>query len=211
MAFTDFTLDKVLDRFGLNPERHNLFPNLESIQPSAWLLETLRRSASMAFTSEKSRSEFIIAPVLIEAREATGEVFSIYSGQRLDTDAAAGLIGECDFIFAKTPYIYVLRAPIVSIVEATQARQVHLQGQEAKKQDIEAGIGQCAAQLVAAKQFNEQRNSSFSQLYGCVTTGEVWQFICLTENTLQLDTKRYSLEELPDLLAVFKRILEMYL
>ena len=198
MEFTDFTLDQVLDRFELNPVRIDLFSNLEPVVPSGWLLETLRRSASMAFTSEKSRSEFIIAPILIEAREATGEIFSIYSGQRLDADASTGLVGECDFIFAKTPYLYVLRAPIVSIVEA-------------KKQDIESGIGQCAAQLVAAKQFNQKHDSQFPQLFGCVTTGEIWQFICLTENTLQIDTKRYSLEELPDLLAVFKNILEMYL
>jgi hypothetical protein len=198
MAFTDFTLDSVLDKFELIPERTQLFADLEPVQPSAWLVESLRRSALMAFTSEKSRSEFIIAPILIEAREATGEIFSIYSGQRLEADASTGLVGECDFIFAKTPYIFVLRAPIVSVVEA-------------KKQDVELGLGQCAAQLVASRQFNQKHDSYFEQLYGCVTTGEVWQFLLLEGNKLKLDTKRYSLDELPEILGVFQRILETYL
>lgn len=179
MAFTDFTLETVLERFGLVPEHVRLF-TAQSLTPSAWLLETLERYKPLAFTSEKSRSEFLIAPILSEARANAGNVFSIYSGQRLDTDSSTGLIGECDFILAKTPPIFVLRAPIVSVVEA-------------KKLDIEAGLGQCAAQLLAARQFNFKHNLEFPALYGASTTGEVWQFLRLEGNTLQLDTERYTL------------------
>jgi hypothetical protein len=197
MAFTDFTLDMVLDRFALHPERVRLFEQINPVEPSAWLLESLRRGAGLAYTSEKSRSEFLIAPILIEARELLGEGFSIYSGQRLETDPQNGLVGECDFIIAKTPYLFVLRAPIVAIVEA-------------KKQDLENGIGQCAAQLVAAMQFNQKHGSAFGKLYGCVTTGELWQFIKLEQQTLALDSQRYTLEDLPELLSIFKLILEQY-
>jgi hypothetical protein len=198
MAFTDFTLDMVLDKFALQPERARLFAQVSPIQPSDWLQESLRRGAGLAYTSEKSRSEFLIAPILIEARELLGEGYSIYSGQRLDTDPQNGLVGECDFIIAKTPYLFVLRAPIVAVVEA-------------KKQDLEMGIGQCAAQLVSARQFNQKHGNPFGRLYGCVTTGEIWQFLRLEQQSLAIDSQRYTLEDLPEVLAIFKQILEQYL
>ena len=78
MAFTDFTLEMVLERFSLEPARVALFANVVASQPSAWLLETLERYKPLAFTSEKSRSEFLIAPILSEARAKAGSVFSIY-------------------------------------------------------------------------------------------------------------------------------------
>jgi hypothetical protein len=198
MAFTDFTLELVLERFDLIPTRSALFLKPQPIKPSAWLLETLDRYQPLAFTSEKSRSEFIIAPILSEARESVGNAFSIYSGQRLDTDASLGLTGECDFIFAKSPAVFVLRAPIVSVVEA-------------KKQDVEAGLGQCVAQLLAAQHFNQKHHSEVPVLYGCVTTGEIWQFLKLEGTNLTLDTERYTLDVLPELLGVFKQILQSYL
>lgn len=198
MAFTDFTLEIVTERFDLTPTRTTLFPHLEPCKPSTWLLETLNRYRPLAFTSEKSRSEFIIAPILSEARANVGDVFSIYSGQRLDADANLGLTGECDFIFSKSPSVFFLRAPIVSVVEA-------------KKQDVEVGLGQCVAQLLAAQHFNLKHHSEFPVLYGCVTTGEVWQFLRLEDKNLNLDTERFTLDVLPELLGVFKQILQSYL
>lgn len=198
MAFTDFTLETVNERFALTPTRASLFAHIEPSKPSSWLLETLARYQPLAFTSEKSRSEFIIAPILSEARETFLDTFSIYSGQRLDTDASLGLTGECDFIFAKSPPVFFLRAPIVSVVEA-------------KKQDLEVGLGQCVAQLLAAQQFNQKHNSEFPVLYGCVTTGEIWQFLKLEGTNLTLDTERYTLDTLSELLGVFKQILQSYL
>jgi hypothetical protein len=197
MAFTDFTLEMVLEQFQLVPERVALFGDVRPSPPSAWLLETLERYKPLAFTSEKSRSEFLIAPILTEARAKAGNQFAIYSGQRLDADSSLGLVGECDFILAKTPPIFVLRAPIVSVVEA-------------KKLDVEAGLGQCAAQLLAARQFNHKHQLEFPALYGASTTGEVWQFLKLEQNKLQLDTQRYTLDALPVLLGVFGQILSLY-
>ncbi len=198
MAFTDFTLEVVLDKFELVPDRLELFSELLPVPPSDWLLETLKRFEPLAFTSEKSRSEFIIAPILSEVRSNAKNIFTIYSGQRLDGDSSLGLTGECDFIFAKSPAVFALRAPIVSVVEA-------------KKQDVEVGLGQCVAQLLAVRYFNQKHETNFPKLYGCVTTGEVWQFLSLEGNQLILDASRYQLDSLPEILAVFKRILETYL
>ncbi len=198
MAYTDFTLDAVLDKFELVPDRLELFSELLPVPPSDWLLETLKRFEPLAFTSEKSRSEFIIAPILSEARSNAKNIFTIYSGQRLDGDSSLGLTGECDFIFAKSPAVFALRSPIVSVVEA-------------KKQDVELGLGQCVAQLLAARYFNQKHEINFPKLYGCVTTGEVWQFLSLEGNQLILDANRYQLDSLSEILAVFKRILDTYL
>jgi hypothetical protein len=210
MAFTDFILETVNERFALTPTRSSLFAHLEPCKPSNWLIETLARYQPLAFTSEKSRSEFIIAPILSEARETFLDTFSIYSGQRLDIDTSLGLTGECDFIFAKSPPVFFLRAPIVSVVEATMPEGAFY-GQEAKKQDVEVGLGQCVAQLLAAQQFNQKHNSEFPVLYGCVTTGEVWQFLRLEDKNLTLDTERFTLDVLPELLGAFKQILQSYL
>jgi hypothetical protein len=55
MAFTDFALEMVLERFSLEPARVALSANVVASQPSAWLLETLECYKPLAFTSKKSR------------------------------------------------------------------------------------------------------------------------------------------------------------
>ena len=40
----------------------------------------------LSLISEKSRSEFIVAPILLATRELSGNRVAIYSGQRLDVD-----------------------------------------------------------------------------------------------------------------------------
>ena len=113
----------------------------------------------LALVSEKARSEFLVAPILLAARELTGNALAIYSGQRLDVDPAKGLLGECDFILARTDPVPRLRAPLLTVVEA-------------KKNDIEGGLGQCVAQMVAARLFNERAGDTTTRVFGCVTTGE---------------------------------------
>ena len=100
----------------------------------------------MAFFSEKSRSEFIVIPILLAARDLSHNSFTIYSGQRLDVMPEKGLVGECDFILGASPTVPMLQSPLVTIVEA-------------KKNDIEAGLGQCVAQMVGARIFNERAGS----------------------------------------------------
>ncbi len=102
--------------------------------------------------------EFIVVPILLASRELSHDAVAIYSGQRLDVNPDQGLVGECDFILAATPPVPLLRAPLVTIVEA-------------KKNDIESGLGQCVAQMIAARLFNEKAGNVPFQIFGCVTTG----------------------------------------
>ena len=74
---------------------------------------------------------------------------------------------------------------------------------EAKRGDIELGLGQCAAQMAAARIFNERAGAT-GPVYGAVTTGEAWQFLRLDGATLTLHTERLFVDNLGGLLAVLK-------
>jgi len=147
--------------------------------------------------SEKARSEFIIAPILFEWQEHN-QNFTLYSGRNFDVDAKRGLTGECDFIITLTPPMQTIHAPVITMLEA-------------KKQNIEQHLGQCAAQMIGAKQFNEQKDKQeIDMIFGCVTTGEAWQFLKLRQNTLTIDSNRYYLNDVAVILGVLQIISENF-
>ncbi len=194
MSYGDYTLDAALQTFHLSVAQVPLFGDVRPVEPSEWLVETLRKGKTLALFSEKSRSEFIVAPMLLTCRDLAGDACFVYSGVRLDVDAAKGLRGECDFILARTAPSPALRAPLLVVVEA-------------KKNDIEEGLGQCVAQMVGARLFNERHGQPSERIYGCVTTGESWQFLRLVDATLSADTDRYYISEPGKILAVLLRIM----
>jgi hypothetical protein len=133
MAYGDFTLDMVRKILGVSLQQENLFECVTEVEVTSWLQETLQRGKELALLSEKARCEFLVAPILLASRELTGNRFAIYSGELLDAAPEKGLVGECDFILTASPPMPLLQYPIVIVLEA-------------KKQDIEGGLGQCAAQ-----------------------------------------------------------------
>ena len=161
MAYTDFTLDTMDRALGIEAQPLDLFPDIAPLPVPAWLQEMLHRGLRQALLSEKARSEFLVVPILLATQELSPRPLAIYSGQRLDVDPQHGLIGECDFILAATPPLPALRAPVLTLVEA-------------KKNDIESGIGQCMAQMVGARLFNGQAGKSYPEMYGCVITITRW-------------------------------------
>ena len=133
-AYQDFTLESAEAAFGLIAQPGELFPGLSPAPVPDWLRDLLQRGHRVAaLVSEKARSEFLVVPVLLAAQDFVPGALAIYSGQRLDVDPDHGLVGECDYIIALTPPVPRLCAPRVTILEA-------------KKGDIEAGLGQCLAQ-----------------------------------------------------------------
>jgi hypothetical protein len=124
MAYSDFTMQSV----------KKMFPHSGALEPSGWLQETLTLSVKLALSSssKKARSEFIIAPILLELERRNEDKFAIFSGERLDVDNEHGLKGECDFILSKGPVSSTIQVPIFALVEA-------------KKNDIKEGLGQCIA------------------------------------------------------------------
>jgi hypothetical protein len=130
-----------------------------------------------------------VAPILLAVRELSGERVAILSGQRLDVDPGRRLLGECDFILALSDPLPRLRAPLLTVVEA-------------KKNDIEAGLGQCVAQMVAAQLYNEKSGQPLPAVYGCVTTGEDWQFLRLAGAVVTIDEGRLYIDNVGGILAV---------
>ena len=195
MAYSDFTLEQVGRVLGITTREADLFPGRAPIGVPPWLVETLGRRTQLALISEKSRSEFIVVPILLASRELSPVPLAIYSGQRLDVDPSRGLVGECDFLLALGPPVPPLRAPIASIVEA-------------KKNDIEAGLGQCIAQMVGARAFNEASGRPDAPIFGCVTTGEVWQFLRLEPEAASIDRRRYYLDDVGGILSAIQAIIE---
>lgn len=193
MTYSDFSLQTVLETFNLHGKQERLFENVVPVGVPQWLQDMLERGRAFAH-SEKARSEFLVAPILLCVREQSGGVIAIFSGQRMDVAPDKGLSGECDFIIAKTSPFPVLRSPILTIVEA-------------KKHDVEAGWGQCAAQLIGAQLFNQNKQGSIATLFGCVTTGETWHFLKLEDDTLVLDSDYYYIANLDVILGVFQAIL----
>jgi hypothetical protein len=94
MAFSDFTFKEIKKKFALTEQNENLFSNISAIQQSEWLKETLKRSLTLAYISEKSRSEAIVMPILLELKEICLQQIAIYSGALLEADKEQGLNGE---------------------------------------------------------------------------------------------------------------------
>ncbi|MCI1187357.1 hypothetical protein MON38_07990 [Hymenobacter sp. DH14] len=196
MAYSDFTPERLRNDFNVTFQGSDLFPQVVSIAPSPWLVEALERANSIGFGSEKSRSERLVTPILLELAKRNQHQFAILSGAYLDIDPARGLNGECDFIFSFTRLQDFVLAPVFCITEA-------------KKQDVEQGTAQCAAQLVGAAQLNERDKKPVSRLYGCSTTGIEWRFLCFENNVFTLDETRYLISDPGKLLGVLQQIVDV--
>ena len=196
MAYTDFTVFDLRQQFDIHFRAEDLFPAVAPIEPSQWLQQSLKIGQEVGFNSEKSRSERLVTPVLLELCERNDRAFSIYSGMNLDIDPAHGLRGECDFICSFSRIQDFITAPIFCIAEA-------------KKQDLEQGTIQCSAQLIGARKLNELEGNAPTTLYGCSTTGIEWRFLKYEHNEIVLDKKRYLISELDLLLGVLQNILDL--
>ncbi len=145
MAFRDFTFPQVQERLGLRIEDADLFAATPPFPVRDEFAAFVRDGTTLALanSTEKAKSEFIIAPVLLELRRSTGAKFALFSGVEWDVDAALGLNGYCDFILGRGPSQHVLQAPFVAIAGA-------------RNDLIRTGLGPCIAAMVAARVNNER-------------------------------------------------------
>jgi hypothetical protein len=191
MPYNNFTVEEVGDKFDLVFKAKSFLPELAEILPSNWLKETLVKTLPLTkmVGSEKARSEFIIAPILVELRGLAKDEISIFSGREFNVDRELGLNGICDFLISKSSDQLTLSAPILALVEA-------------KKGVLEDGWGQCIAEMVAAQKFNEHKGKPIQSIYGIVTSGSLWHFLQMQGNSVLLDPNEYPLSPLEKLLAV---------
>jgi hypothetical protein len=192
MSYRDFSLPQVLKKFALvTREAADLFADRPPLPPSAMLVEILRFNVPLgvAIGNEKARSEFIVAPVLSELKRLHRPALGVFSGVELSVDPGAGLTGVCDFLLSLGAEQLFVKAPIVALVEA-------------KKDDMFEGMGQCAAEMVAARVFNEREGNGIEAVHGAVTTGTNWRFMTLSGPTLAIDMSEYLISEPQKILGI---------
>lgn len=192
MAYESFTLSGVQESFDLTvAQTRDAYGKIAAIAPSNTLQETLRRGITLIVgrTSEKARSEFIVAQVLLEVRNILDDAIAIFSGIKFDVDKKEGLFGYCDFLVSRDAIVDEIKAPVLFLTEA-------------KKEDLSSGIAQCIAEMVAAQRFNDAKGKPIETVYGVVTDGTGWRFLSLTGKAVSLDLREYSLVELPYILGI---------
>lgn len=187
-SYSKFSYDEVRLRFELTVHFGFLFEQVEPIQPSEILQAALQRAQFMPLVSEKARSESLVSPVLLEVAAIVENTISIYSGVRLDVSPEEGLQGVCDFIVSNSPPFPAPHAPLLLLVEA-------------KKNDIESGLGQCLAAMIAAQRYNQTHGQAIPIVYGCVTTGIEWQFLQLQAHNVRLEPKRMHINQVDLILS----------
>lgn len=192
MPYSNFTLKKVQQAFDITIiETSDLFADIEPKEISQHLQETLIDNVALAvaINTEKARSELIIAPVLIEIRKLFNKQISLFSGVEMTVDKERDLTGFCDFIISQSPEQLFLKTPVITVVEA-------------KNENIMSGLGQCAAEMIAANLFNQQEATPLNNIYGVVTSGNLWKFLKLENNTLSIDLSDYPIKEVNKIVGI---------
>ena len=185
MAYSAFTNLEIKNKFGVvQAFQSDLFAGVAPQAASEHLLQTLSSGISFALIqgSEKARSEFIIAPVMIELWRLASDSISIFSGMDFTVAPEQGLNGVCDFVISRSTFRSDIEAPVVVAVEA-------------KQEDFRKGITQCMAEMIAARLFNERQNKPLGEIYGCVTTGDVWRFLVLREQQALIENTTFDIRE----------------
>jgi hypothetical protein len=198
MAYSKFSYEKLKNELGIIDVPQSLFEEIKPIEPAQWLTNLLQVAKPFAYFSEKSRSEGIVFPILLFLTQHNQQSFSIYSGADLPADESKGLSGECDFILGAGVQRLHLDAPLFCMMEA-------------KDESIKNAIPQCIAQMEGARIYNEKHGKPQKVIYGCATTGVEWQLLKLENNTAYIDTERYYLANLPQLLGALQNVLNVYI
>ncbi len=197
MGYSNYKrIENVTEKFGLDTRLVDLFGEVEKVAPSEWLNETLKRARPLPLRNEKTKSERIISPILLEIAQSYLDRVSFFSGEQINVKPEDDLSGECDFFFSLQPPKPVLDAPIISLAEA-------------KNEDMNWGQAQCAAQMLGAKLYNEAKQRDIPFIYGCATTGTDWQFMKLENDVYYIDNRIFT--DLSEILGVWHHIIKLYL
>jgi len=198
VSFRDFTFPEVQQQFGLTLTEADLYGTVAPVELAREFTDRMKLGIELALavSTEKARSEFIIAPILLELRRLLAGSFGLFSGVEFEVDPTRGLTGFCDFILTRSPLLSVLTAPVVAIVEA-------------KNDNIRTGLGQCIAAMVAAREFNAKTSTAVSVVHGVVTTGSAWKFLRLQQSQLTFDRQEYFVAELGRILGILTQLLKM--
>jgi hypothetical protein len=198
MPYSQFTIEQIKSSFGIRlSEKVGIFANIPEASYSNFLSETLDYNIplALAINSEKSRSELIVMPILIELRKQLSNQIGLFSGKDFTVDSQKGLNGFCDFLISKSPVQLIIEAPVIVLVEA-------------KNDNIETGLGQCMAEMIAAQLFNHQKGNEIQKVYGVITTGSLWKFMQLEDQTITIDLSEYFLGNVGKIVGILRSLIE---
>ena len=191
MPYSDFTLKKVRQDLAIAiHEGGRFFPDVPPVKLDDLLRQELEEGLPLVLArgSEKARSEWIISPVLTAVRRLLDRQISLFSGEDFTVDSSIGLNGICDFLISKSLSQLEIQAPVVIIIEA-------------KKENLNGGLGQCIAEMVAAQKFNAANNVNIPIIFCSVTSGTTWKFLKLEGNSVTIDITEYPLPPVEPILA----------
>jgi hypothetical protein len=174
----------------------DMLGKIDDIAPSDILQAVLKRNIKIPMKNEKAKSELIVMPILVEVWDKN-QNYKPLSGLTFNVDAKRGLKGVCDFLISAKPDTVELAVPVVCIFEA-------------KDDNIENWYAQCGSEMFAARLYNEQHQNSIQTIHGAITNGFTWQFLKLEGQTLLIDSQRYALANLPQLLGAIQKVYDFY-
>lgn len=182
MAFTDFkSIRQVQEAFDIKYTEAD-YIQYKNVEPSKAFLEEFEFSQRHinVFSSEASRCENVIYPILRDDYKNYVEWFSLWSHEAISYDTE--LSGPPDYLVSTKSALgkTVPGIPIIIVVEA-------------KRNDFMMGWGQCLAELVAVQKIN---NDNLKQVYGIVTDGTLWQFGKLVDDLFTLSETVLTINEL---------------
>jgi hypothetical protein len=182
MAYNTFTLELVKNQFSLTIINERFCDSLPIAEPQlefTIVFNDLLELAEGART-EKAKSELLVTPILAQATKLSGGTVKLFSGEEFNVDPEKGLNGFCDFLFSRSANPYTIDAPVFMLVEA-------------KRGEIEFGLGQCVAEMIAAQLYNQSQGQTIPVIHGCVTSGRLWQFLKLEGDNVTIDPDNYPL------------------
>ena len=194
MAFSDYkSISQVQEDFKVKYQEDN-FLVTQDLEPSPAFLEEFQFSMNNidVYTSEASRAEAIIFPILREIYKRHYEKYSFWVQKALTYNKK--LSGTPDYLIGTKSELgkTYLETPLVIIAEA-------------KKNDFEQGWGQCLAELIAAQKLNGKPRFA---VHGIVTDGKFWEFGKLAEDVFTKNAESYSVDHLPQLFGALNAIFQ---
>lgn len=193
LTFGAMTWPVLADRYGIQAQgTPSLLAGRAAIEPSSTLVANLKRARHSRLPNERARAYRFIDPVLSEIEDLRRGKIVTLPEIPLEVMGTEGLRGIPDFILSAGPSYQTV--PIVAIVEA-------------KQENIETGLPPCAAELYAAYLLNQGK---LPKVYGCVTTGVEWRFVCLdgAAKIARVDDEVYLVSETGRLIGAFCSIID---
>ena len=180
-SFSSFTLDEALKK--LQIDQVLLFDvDYDPLPPSTFFEERLRRLDGFDLRGSERAKELLI-DAFCEEVIRRHEQLRIWKAAPLQSDE---LVGAVDYLIA--PRKAYLDRPLLCVVEA-------------KKDDFEQGMAQCALEMHAC-QWNNRQVGKAVDIYGIVSNGQGWQFYKLDASGRLFESTHYAISQPDTILGV---------